>query len=58
MPYLFALIAIIIVANFYMLFRRSKKGSNVGKDATAKRMATEKNYSDLVRRLDREQEPG
>jgi len=56
MPYLFAIIGLLVVLNFYMLFRRSRKGRNVGKDATAERIATAKHHDDLVRRLDREQE--
>ena len=56
MPYLFAIIALIIIANFYMLFKRSKKSRNVGKDATAKRIASVKNYDDLKRKLDFEQQ--
>ena len=56
MPYLFAIIAIVIVANFYMLFKRSKRGRNVGKDVAAKRVASVKNYDDLKRKLDFEQQ--
>ena len=55
MPYLFAIIAILVVANFYMLFRRNKKKRDVGKDATSKRVATVKRHDDLVRKLDYEQ---
>ena len=56
MPYIFIVVAIIIVANFYMLFRRNRKSRNVGKDATAQRIAIVKSHDDLVRRLDHEQE--
>ena len=55
MPYLFAVIGILVVANFYLLFKRGKKGRNVGKDATAERVATVKRHDDLVRQLDLEQ---
>ncbi|MCL2125624.1 MAG: hypothetical protein FWH33_06520 [Oscillospiraceae bacterium] len=56
MPYLFAVIAILVVANFYLLFRRRNKGRNVGKTAKAQREAQVKHHADLVRKLDREQE--
>ena len=56
MPYYFVIIAVLIIANFYILFRRNKNGRNVGKDATAQRMASVKHHDDLVRKLDHEQQ--
>ena len=56
MPYLFAIIGLLIVFNFYMLFRRSRKGGGSKKSAAAKRMETAKQHDDLVRKLDHEQE--
>ena len=55
MTYLFVIIAILVVANFYMLYKRSRKGRNVGKDTKAERMAMVKQQDDLVRKLDHEQ---
>ena len=56
MPYLFAIIGILVVANFYLLFRRNKKGRNVGRKAVSERVASIKRHDDLVRKLDLEQE--
>ena len=56
MPYLFAILGILIVANFYFLYKRSRKSRNVGKEATARREETVKRHDALIRRLDREQE--
>ena len=56
MPYLFAIIAILVVANFYMLFRRSKKSRNIGKETKADRIASVKNYDSLKRKLEFEQQ--
>ena len=55
MPYLFAVIGIIVVFNFYLLFKRSRKSRNIGKDATAQRVAMVKHHDDLVRKLNYEQ---
>ena len=55
MPYLFAIIGILIAANFYFLFKRGKKGQNTRKNAAANRAATVKRHEDLIRKLDREQ---
>jgi len=55
MPYIFTIIAILVIVNLYMLFKRSKKGRNVGKNAAAERIATVKRHDDLVRKLDHEQ---
>ena len=56
MPYLFAIVGILVVFNFYMLFKRSKKGRNVGKKAASEREAMIKNHDSLVRKLNIEQE--
>ena len=56
MPYLFALIGALVVVNIFMLVKRSRKTRDVGKDATAQRIATVKRHDALVRKLDREQE--
>ena len=55
MPYFLTIIGMLIVGNFYLLFKRNKKGRNAGKQATAERIATVKHHDDLVRRLDHEQ---
>ena len=56
MQYFFALIGVLVVGNFYMIFRRNKKNRSVGKEATANRVATVRRHDDLVRKLDHEQE--
>ena len=53
--YLFAIIAILVIANLYFLLKRSKKSRDVGKDAAAERVATVKRHDSLVRKLDYEQ---
>ena len=55
MPYLFTVIAVVVVVNFFLLFRSRKRKSNVGKKATDERIATVKRHEDLVRKLDFEQ---
>ena len=56
MPYFFVIIALLVVANFYFLFRRNKKSRDVGAKAKAERIATVKRHDDLIRKLDYEQE--
>ena len=56
MSYFFVIIALLVVANFYFLFKRGKRGRNVGKKATEERIATVKRHDSLVRTLDLEQE--
>ena len=56
MPYLIIVIALLVVVNFYMLFVRSKRSRNVGKNATAERIKSVKHHDYLVRKLDHEQE--
>jgi len=55
MPYLFTIIAILIIVNLFMLFKRSRKSRNMGKDSKSERIATAKRHDDLVRKLDHEQ---
>ena len=56
MEFLFVIIALLVVANFYFLFKRGSKGRNVRKKAAEERIATVKNHEDLVRKLGHEQE--
>ena len=56
MEYLFAIVGILVVFNFYLLFKRSRKGRNVGKETTANRVAMEKSHDALVRKLNYEQQ--
>ena len=55
MPYLFTVIAILVIVNLYMLFRRRNKSRKVGKDAAAERIAMVKHHDDIIRKLDHEQ---
>ena len=56
MPYLFIVIAILVVVNFYMLFKRNRKSRNIGKEASKEREESVKRYDNLVRKLSHEQE--
>ena len=55
MEYFFILIGILVVFNFYLLFKRSKKSRFTRKGVKADRMANIKNRDDLIRKLDLEQ---
>ena len=55
MHYFFVIVAVLVVLNFFFLFKRSKKNRDVGKRATEDRKATVKAHGDLVRRLKYEQ---
>ena len=55
MEYFFVIIALLVVVNFYLLFRRGRKGRNVGKKATEARLAKVREHDDLVRKLNQEQ---
>jgi len=56
MTYFFAIIAIVVVVNIYLLFKNSKRKRNVGKESTKQRIETEKHHEELVRKLGYEQE--
>ena len=57
MSYFFAVIAIVVVVNLYLLFKfNSRKKRNIGKETTRQRIETEKHHEELVRKLDFEQQ--
>ena len=55
MEYFFILIGILVVVNFYLLFKRTKRSRFTKKNAQAERMANIKRRDDLIRKLDLEQ---
>jgi hypothetical protein len=56
MEYVYAIVGLVVVFNFYMLFSRRKKSRSTIKKAMDERKAAERNYMDTKRRLDIEQE--
>ena len=56
MPYFFVIVALLVIVNFYFLFKRGKRSRNIGEETKARRIASEKYHDDLVRKLDHEQE--
>ena len=55
LPYLFGIVIVVIVVNIFLLMKRSKSSRNVGKAATAERVATVHKHDALVRALEWEQ---
>ena len=56
MNYFFIILAALVALNLYLLLRRSKKGRNAGRDATARREEIVKHHDELVRMLELEQD--